>query len=233
MQLNDININPFTEATEEDDDDGDVEPPDVLPQAPPVELFKLLPPETLGNEQYCINERVFIHGLINEDKSLERFRNFSLVQLVLHLSQGFFNLLQECTNEKPDARITMKDLYCYHAALVLITTVRMDKVEYYWNPPKVFQFIEETAKLRSIFTLYRYYHVRVYLRAYKMEDNVPDKGLGWKVVRATEEIHRIFSETIDCRDQDISIDEDIAAACSTRNPIFTTPLKAYLAMKWS
>jgi hypothetical protein len=116
VQINEINTNPFPEAIEEGDDDGDVEPPDVLQPALPVELFELLSPESLGNEQYCINERVFIPGLINEYKSLERFRNFSLVQLVLHLSQGFFSLLQECTNEKPDARITMKDLYCYHAA---------------------------------------------------------------------------------------------------------------------
>ena len=54
-----------------------------------------------------------------------------------------------------------------------------------------------------------------------MEDDVPGKGVGWKVVRAADEIHRVFKTTMSCPGRDISIDEGMAQGCSTRNPIYT------------
>jgi hypothetical protein len=103
-----------------------------------------------------------------------------------------------------------------------MTTVRFDKVEYFWKPPPIFSFKEEAAKLSSVFPIHRYYKVRKYLRAYKVADDVPGKGVGWKVVRATDEIHRVFASTISNPGRDISIDEGMAAACSTKNPLYVT-----------
>jgi len=96
----------------------------------------------------------------------------------------------------------------------------MDKVEYFWYQPSIVEFRHEAAQLRTLLPLRRYYHMRRYLRAYYLTDDVPEKGVGWKVVRATEEINRIFATTMSCPGRDISIDEGMAVACSTRNPIY-------------
>jgi hypothetical protein len=72
---------------------------------------------------------------------------------VMYYAQEFFDLLMDCTNTVERVRITMKDVYCYHAALVLMTIVRMDKVEYYWYPPRVIEFREGAARLRAYFLI--------------------------------------------------------------------------------
>ena len=226
LRANGLNANPFPGAIEDDEENEDDEAPAVPQQALPGELFEYLPPEALGDEQYCINGRDFIPGPDDEATSIDRFYNYSPIQLVLYFAQDFFDLLLECTNEVPSAQITMKDLYCYHAVLTLMTTVRMDKVEYFWNPPSIMGFNKEAAELRSIFSLNRYYHVRKHLRAYKQEDDNDGKGVGWKVRRAAEVTHEVFKTTMSCPGENISLDEGMAAASSTRNPIYVSiPMK--------
>jgi hypothetical protein len=221
-RMRELYVEAFPDLINDETDDEEEQPHGRADNDDYVEFFERLPPEARGDERYRINNRNFQPGPENPATSIDRFNLYSPIQLVLHFAQGFFNLLLECTNQVPDARITMKDMYCYHAALTLMTTIRIDQVNYYWEQPDIFKFTNEAARLRAIFSQNRYYHVRKYLRAYKIEDDVPEKPVGWKVVRATNEIHRVFSETMDVRDQDISIDEGMAAACSTRNPIYTS-----------
>jgi hypothetical protein len=216
-----IQMEPFPEAPEDDDDDEEDQPPAAARAPAAPESFQGLLGTALGDGQFRINGRNFVPGPRVDGTSIMRFLHFSPIQLVLYFAENFFKLLKDCSNEVPAARLEMKDMYCYHAALTLQTTVRMDKIEYYWKPPELVDFRKEAAKLRALFPLARYYHVRKHLRAYKMEDDVPDKGVGWKVVKATDEIHRVFSTTMSCPGQDISIDEGMAAACSTKNPIYT------------
>jgi hypothetical protein len=117
----------------------------------------------------------------------------------------------------------MKDLYVYHALLTLMTIVRLDRVDYYWYPPDIITWSGDAAKIPTLLPIAKYYKIRRYLRAYKMIDgNNPERGVGWKVVRATDEIHRIFKTTLKNPGRDISIDEGMAAACSTKNPLYVS-----------
>ena len=67
----------------------------------------------------------------------------------------------------------------------------------------------------------RYFRLRKHLRTYKMENDLPGKGVGWKVERAVDEVNRVFRSTMDCPSRDISIDEGMGAASSSFNPCFT------------
>ena len=72
----------------------------------------------------------------------------------------------------------------------------------------------------------RFYHIRKYLRAYDVTDDVPGKDRGWKVNRAVEAVQYVFRHIIDCAGEYLSMDEEMAKGSSMRNPIYTSLGKA-------
>ena len=99
-----------------------------------------MPPHLLGNLAGCIKGREFERGVVENERKIERFAEFTPTEIVLYFGQGFFELIQTCTNEIPDAKITMKELFCYHALLILMTVVRLDQVQHYYYPPEIIEF---------------------------------------------------------------------------------------------
>ncbi len=71
----------------------------------------------LGNNQDRINGRDFVPGDVENEKTLEYYRNFSPTQIVLDLGQPYLNTLRDCSNGAINVTMFMKDLYCYHAIL--------------------------------------------------------------------------------------------------------------------
>jgi len=204
-----------------DDDEMAADLGELIMEEPDGPNFVRIDLADLGNEDYRVPGRVFDRGNLENELKIERFENYSPTELVLYFSQGLFDLLRDCTNEQADAGITMRDLYVYHAHLLLMTLVRLDSVNDFWYPPEMMEWKQEAAQLKFLMPRRRFYHIRSKLRAYKGEDDVDGKGPGWKVSRATEEMNRIFRTTMSHPDMNISIDEGMAAASSSRNPIYT------------
>ena len=165
----------------------------------------------LGNVAVRIADREFDGGMVENERKIERFADFTPTEIVLYFGQDFFELIQTCTNEIPDANITMKELYCYHALLILMTVVRLDQVYQYYYPPDIIEFKGEVNIIKAHLPKAKYFRLRKQLRAYQMENDVPGKGVGWKIERAVAEVNRVFRSTMDCPGRDISIDEGMGA----------------------
>ena len=178
------NMNAFPEPPDEPEEGEDPAPAEEQEPAHPAG-FALLPQDALGNAQFRIIDREFQPGVVEEELKIERFDDMLPLDILLYFGQGFFDLILACTNEIPMANLTMKDIYCYHAMLILMTIVRLDRVNKYWNPPmEIMEFTNEANELKTILPKRKFYRMRQLLRAYKQEDNVPDKSNGWKVERA-------------------------------------------------
>ena len=77
IRINELHANPFPGAIDDNEENEDDEALAAPQQALPEELFELLPPKALGDEQYCINGRDFIPGPANPVTSIDRFYNYS------------------------------------------------------------------------------------------------------------------------------------------------------------
>ena len=110
----DINVASFPEPPDDPEENEAPAPQGevVEPQGPE---FVWMPPYLLGNVAGRIADREFESGVVENERKIERFAEFTPTEIVLYFGQGFFELIQTCTNEIPDANITMKKLYCYHS----------------------------------------------------------------------------------------------------------------------
>jgi hypothetical protein len=62
-----MDMNPFPDLYEDDEENDDDVPPAEAQEAPPAEKFQQLPPEALGDERNCTYDRNFRPRLIDED----------------------------------------------------------------------------------------------------------------------------------------------------------------------
>ena len=200
------NINAFPEAPDEPEEGEDPVPGEEQVPVHQAE-FTLLDMDALNNAQFRIPGREFRPGVVENELLIERFEDMSPVEIVLYFGQGLFDLILECTNEIRGANLTMKDIYCYHAMLILMTIVRLDRVYHYWHPPmETMEFTNEANELKSYLPRAKFYRMRQLLRMYKLMDTVPGKTNGWKVERGASEINRVFRTTMSNPGQNISID---------------------------
>lgn len=180
-----------------------------------------------GNTQVQTINKPFSSGDEPSYGSMEKYRHMSVVDVVLSLSSSFFETLRECSNQDVSANITMKDIYLYHALLVLRTLHPLDKMKSYWNESKqMIRWSNEVHPLFEKLSLRRFYHIRKYLKGYLREDDVPNNDRGWKVARAVDAVQSAFRTVLTHPGEFLSADEGMARGSSCRNPIYTSLGKA-------
>jgi hypothetical protein len=183
----------------------------------------------LGNSAHKMSY-IFERG--DAANSLMAYRHMQPIDIVLDLSQPFFNVLKDCSNNNEYVNITMKDIYCYHAFLVLRVHMNLDTNDFYYNPPGTFTWSDDITKLLSLMPKKKFYFMRKHLKAYKPEDQIPSRSKGWKVARAVEEVRKTFVRVHQTPGEFLSFDEGMAQGSSSRNPIYVSlgkakPLEGY------
>ena len=167
----------------------------------------------------------FVSGLNANSRTPASFENYSPIQLITSLAVPFFDALLNCTNAHfPTAPITMKDLFLYHALLVLMSFYKLTDLNEYWKPeyvtwdPRIQKLIDELPRRR-------FYMIRNKLRGYMpVDERVPPEGKdrGWKVTRVLVTVVVGFRNLFDGPGEKLSLDEGMARGSSTRNPIYCT-----------
>ena len=117
----------------------------------------------------------------------------------------------------------MRDIFLYHAFLTFRCLVPMSTNEAYWNPEETFmEWTEEAKTFFTTFTLDKFYAIRKVFKGYLPEDDRPDKPRHWKIKRPWEAMQRTLCSTLQCCLQYLSLDEAMARASSTMNPLYTS-----------
>ena len=224
---------PFPIEMSDEDEDGEEENNDEIPQVPnpqqtappqpprPQADFELLNNDALGSEQYKINKE-FIAPITNEEDTLKhKYGKMSEAELVIELSQPFWNVLQECSTSDTFI-LSNQDILLYHAFLVLRTLIPLDKIDHYWSPG----FLEwkiVIKKLMETFHRGRYYEIRKNLKGYrKNEDEVPGRSRGWKVMRVVEAVRSALMKVLKHAGEFLSLDEGMGRGSNRKNPIYTS-----------
>jgi hypothetical protein len=200
--------------------------PDVIPGALP--MYEQI--TVIGRPEDTIN-RVFQPGNQENPPSLDRFLDYSVIQLILHLAEGFFGSLMECSNMVAGVDITLKDMYCYHALLTLMTYMKLGSVDDYFKNQELFEWTKEVATLKEVFNRDRYFYVRKHMRGYHPTDDIPTATKGFKVKRPVAAVQEVFRGCMN-PGEFMSADEGMAKGSSMRNPIYTSlgkakPLEGY------
>jgi hypothetical protein len=202
---------------ESDDDENEVRIAEIGVQHPPPvhDAFQPISIDELGNPNFSMSYP-FEPG--NEQDSIERYRQMSAFDIVLNLSEPFFNVLRDCSNNNHDTNISMRQLFFYHAFLTLRVLMRLDTTEMYYHPPEVLKWADWTTELLSRFSLNTFYSIRRSLKAYKPEDDIPQKTRGWKVDRAVEAVRSAFVKVHRRPGEFLSFDEGMGQGSAMRNP---------------
>ena len=206
------------DLVDDDDDEDDEDDEDA-------DLYEYVDAQSF--KDYPANDYAFQSGATEQSRDIEYWDNKSPLEIVLELAAGFFAVLLEMSNRAhPEAKLTMRDMYVYHAFLLLNCCFQFANLNYYWYPPKGLEGMTLLNELPLKFSRHRFYHIRKYLRAYDVTDDVPGKDRGWKVNRAVEAVQYAFRHIIDCAGEYLSMDEEMAKRSSMRNPIYTSLGKA-------
>ena len=195
-----------------------------------IPIWELLDNECLGDQD---SQQHFAHsgddkfdpGPLNTDRRFEKYERLSPVDLVLTFVLPFFEALLQCSNAQLPRQdhLTMRDMFLYHAFLTFRCLVPLSTNEAYWNPDQVFVEWKDDAKtFFALFTLRKFYQIRRCLKGYLPADDMPDKPRDWKVRRPWEAVQRALCTTISCCLQYLSLDEAMARASSTMNPVYTS-----------
>ena len=218
--------NAFPVHSDEEDNVNEDEVPDLVDDDDEDEdLYESVDAQSFGD--YPANDYAFQSGATEQSRGIEYWDNKSPLEIVLELAAGFFAVLLEMSNRAhPEAKLTMKDMYVYHAFLLLNCCFQFANLNYYWYPPKRLEGMKLLNQLPLKLSGRRFYHIRKYLRAYDVTDDVPGKDRGWKVNRAVEAVQYAFRHIIDCAGEYLSMDEGMAKGSSMRNPIYTSLGKA-------
>jgi hypothetical protein len=150
----------------------------------------------------------------------------SPTSIVLDLAQPFFNTMRDCSNSSPAINMSMKDIYCYHAVLTLMTYVKLEVEAFFQPNGLIFDWKHEVATLNQMFNINKYYWLRSKLKLYMPEDIVPGASRGVKIKRGLRAVQESFRNVMDCPGEMLSVDEGMAQASRTRNPIYTSLGKA-------
>ena len=166
----------------------------------------------------------------NGIKTIDHYRDWSPIQIVLNLATPFFTELISCTNEWfPLNPLSWTDVFFYHACLTLMTMVELETTDAYWKQDEtMMQWGPQVRKFLNTFTRYKFKGVRERLRGYTRGDaddliNPPgSRDKGWKVQRIIQQVQNSFRNTIDVIGEFISLDEGMARGSSCRNPIYVS-----------
>ena len=134
-QGRDNSQNAFPVHSDEEDNVNEDEVPDLVDDDDDDEdedLYESVDAQSF--EDYPANDYAFQSGATEQSRGIEYWDNKSPLEIVLELAAGFFAVLLEMSNRAhPEAKLTMKDMYVYHAFLLLNCCFQFANLNYYWN----------------------------------------------------------------------------------------------------
>ena len=117
--------------------------------------------------------------------------------------------LLECSNIE-NVRISMAEIYCYHAILTLGTYINIP-VKDFWKKPELFSWDPEILKLTNLLSFNRYTYIRSKLKGDKQEDLLNlNRPASVKVKRPLNALQETLRKTVSHPDEFLSADEGMA-----------------------